>query len=115
MGKPLFDLTKGIETYKADIEEAMNNPRLGGRDKSNLLVKFGILTRYLICWAKRHDLYTSEIARMKPQEKYRVILKMYEAHRVEGIENYGVREQEALEAYTDTFNALKEDKAHDTE
>ena len=111
MGKPLFDLTKGIETYKADIEQAMNNPRLGGRDKNNLLVKFGILTRYLICWAKRHDLYTPEIARMTPQEKYRVILKMYEEKREKGEENYGTREQEALEAYTTTFNEIKEEQA----
>ena len=108
MGKPIFDLTKGIETYKADIEEAMSNPRLGGRDKSNLLVKFGILTRYLICWAKRHDCYTSEIARMKPQDKYREIMKMCEAKKEAGTENYGTREQEALEAYTQTFSAMKE-------
>ena len=110
MAKKLFDLTKGIETYKADIEEAMKNPRLEGKDNSNLLVKFGTLTRYLICWAKRHDLYTSEIARMKPQKKYKVIMKMYEERKEAGTENYGVREQAALEAYTDTFNQMKEGK-----
>lgn len=107
----MFNLTNGIESYKADIEEAMKNPCLEGRDSSNLLVKFGTLTRYLICWAKRHDLYTSEIARMKPQEKYRVIMKMYEEKREKGEENYGVREQAALEAYTDTFIGMKEGRA----
>lgn len=86
MAKPLSDLTKGIETYKTDIEGAMKNPYLGGRDNSNLLVKFGTLTRYLICWAKRHDLYTSEIAKKKPQEKYKVLMGMYEDLKGQGVE-----------------------------
>lgn len=107
MGKALTELTKGIEQYKADIEIAMENPEFGGRCKNNLLIKFGILTRYLICWAKRHDIYTKEVRELSPQDKYKVLSKLYERYKSEGRENFGTAEEAALKTYKQAFNDIK--------
>lgn len=103
MGKPMKLIAEGIEFYASDIKKALENPSFEKRDASNLLVKYGILTRYLICWAKRQEIYTPEIAKMRPPYKSRVLARKYRQYKEQGIEKFGVEERKQLEEYTTVF------------